>query len=202
MSGAFVNARFFDKEWTDTLLAARGFDKSGRRSGGIINPQKGQLLPGDHIVRLYHEPKAKFGQWWSSPYELQSVVDHFARGGEAFAVGRPIGKGILHATLAVRHDWGGNSPDHLGRFWVARIMQPLLALSGEGDHAPDASQTANQKTALIIGADGRQRGVRQLFLPQAWTYQDAFHEVSDGVTDRDLLPAIAALGGKRLHFEV
>ena len=45
---------------------------------------------------------------------------------------------------------GGNSPLHLGMFFAVRLAAALKAYHGEGDHAPDASQTQVQKAVYIV----------------------------------------------------
>jgi hypothetical protein len=133
------NDKYFAPPVRDqTFLRARGFDAEGFRSGGIISPRLVELPIGTVLFRLYHDPKKRFGEWWSTPHELSTISDYFARSGPAFATGRAEGKGILHATLAVRHDWSGNSPQHLGRFLAVRLAESLKAYHGEGDHAPMA----------------------------------------------------------------
>ena len=83
---------------------------------------------------MYHDPTKAYGEWWATPHELAVIAGYFGRGGPAFDEGRSGGKGILHATMAVRHDWGGNSPLHLGMFFAVRLSAALKAYHGEGDH--------------------------------------------------------------------
>ena len=78
------------------------------------------------------------------------AADRRLAGRPAFDEGRSSDQGILHATMAVRHDWGGNSPLHLGMFFAVRLASALKAYHGEGDHAPDASQTQVQKAVYIV----------------------------------------------------
>ncbi len=186
----------------DTLLRARGFDPKGLRSGGIISPRLVELPGGAILFRLYHDQKKRYGEWWSTPYELSVISDYFGRSGPAFAVGRPEGKGILHATLAVRHDWSGSSSQHLGRFLVVRLTESLKAYHGEGDHAPDASQGQVQKAVRIIDRSNRQRFARQVYLPRPWEYQQAFVLMHDDATDTGLLSALKTFGRGPLTFEV
>ncbi len=185
-----------------TFLRARGFDPTGIRSGGIISPQLVELPSGSFLFRLFHDPKRRWGEWWSTPHELSLVSEYFARSGPAFAVGRTEGKGILHATLAVRHDWSGNSQQHLGLFLVARLTEPLKAYHGEGDHAPDASQKQVQKGVHIIDQSHRQRLVQQIFLPSPWEYQQAFVSIHEGTTDTGLQSALKTFRRGPLPFEV
>ena len=197
------NDRYFAPPLRDqTYLRVRGFDVEGRRSGGIISPQLVELPGGTVLFRLYHDRNKRFGEWWSTPHELQLISDYFARSGPAFATGRAEGKGILHATLAVRHDWSGNSPLHLGQFFVVRLAEPLKAYHGEGDHAPDASQRQAQKAVRITDRSGRQRVTRQVFLPKAWEYERAFAVVYEGATDTGLLGALKTFARGPLPFEV
>ena len=184
----------------DTYLRARGFAANGLRSGGLIEPVLVDLPAGTHLIRLYHDRKRRFGEWWSTLNELSLIIRYFARSGPAFATGRSQGKGILHASLAVRHDWAGNSPDHLGRFVEVRLSEPLKAFHGEGDHAPDSTQTQVQKAIRIIDQSNRQRLVRQIFLPKPWEYQHAFLELHDD-DSAALEGAVQRFSGGPLPFE-
>lgn len=185
-----------------TFLRARGFDAAGLRSGGIIRPLLVELPSGTVLFRLYHDPKKRLGEWWCTPHELAVISDYFARSGPAFGTGRTEGKGILHATLAVRHDWSGHSPQHLGQFLVVRLAEPLKAYHGEGDHAPDASQRQVQKTVRIIDQSNRQRAARQIFLPRPWEYEQALVTIQEGPTDVGLLNALKTFRRGPLPFEL
>jgi hypothetical protein len=198
-----ANARYFTGSAAKgTFLRARGFDDStGAKSGGIVNPTLVDVPAGAVVVRFYHDPKRRAGEWWSTARELQVIVSYFAREGPAFAGGRMEGKGILHATLAVRHDWSKDDPGHLGRFWFARTAAPLRAYYGEGDHAPDSTQTQIQKVMQIIDETQKQRPARQLFFPEARTYGSAFVELTDGASDTELSSALKRFPGSRLPFE-
>jgi hypothetical protein len=197
------NDQYFASPVRDqTFLRARGFDPAGLRSGGIISPRLVELPSGIVLFRLYHDPKKQLGEWWSTPHELCLISEYFARSGPAFAAGRTEGKGILHATLVVRHDWSGNSPQHLGRFLVVRLAEPLKAYYGEGDVAPDASQRQVQKGVLIIDRNKRHRRPRQVFLPKPWEYQQALPSIQEGDTDIGLLSALRAYGRGPLSFEI
>ena len=201
---AAANAHLFQAPASQsTYLRARGFDpKSGTRSGGIRRPVEVDLPPGAVLFRTYQDPTRLFGEWWFTPHEMAQVVGYFGRDGPAFGEGRAQGKGILQATLAVRHEWGGNSPGHLGLLAAVRLTAPLKAYFGEGDAAPDASQRANLKPIHINDQAGRRRGVRQLFLPEAWAYQPSFAVIErNASTDRDLARIARAHGGARLTFE-
>ncbi len=194
-----VNDTFFQPpSWRDTRLAAGGFSASGK-SGGIINPAVVDLPAGSTLFRLYHDPTREIGEWWITPYELSVIIEYFGR--SDLGIGRSSGKGIFHATLAVRHDWSSNNPLHLGRFLVARLNSPLEACHGEGDHAPDASYSNVQKTVYIIDHTRRQRKARQIFLPQAWTYKSALQVVDRGMSDTDLIGALGRTGSTKLIFE-
>jgi len=111
------------------------------------------------------------------------------------------GKGILHATMAVRHDWGGNSPLHLGMFFAVRLAAAFKAYHGEGDHAPDASQTQVQKAVYIVDASGRQRRGRQIMLPRAWEYEPNLPRIAGGMSGQSLLDEVARHRRQRLPFE-
>lgn len=197
------NDRYFTPPLaTQTLLDVRGFSATGPRSGGIIDPQIVEIPAGTVLFRLYHDAGRRFGPWWFTPYEMKQVIDYFGVSGQAFAAGRAQGKGILHATLAVRHDWASNSPLHLAQFVSIRLNEPLKAYHGEGDHAPDATQTSNQKAYQIIDSSGVQRGVRQLYIPELWTYQAAFTYMSHYPTDTVLIGAVERHRRGPLPFEV
>lgn len=186
----------------DTYLRARGFGSNGQRSGGLFDPQEVALSSGITLFRLYQDPKGRFGEWWFTPHEMKVVVDYFCRApGRAFAEGRSAGKGILQATLAVRHGWGGYSPAHLGTFFIVRLREPLLAYFGETDDAPDATQTHNQKAMLILGTDGRQRRTRQIFLPNPNEYEGAFQDLGHHASDTHLSGAASKHDRGALYFE-
>jgi len=190
-----------------SYLAARGFNARGNRSGGIVGPKEVQVPSGAILFRLYHIPGEEFGQWWSTANELAAVFDHFAREGSSAAVGRTAGKGILHAALAVRHDWsepkGGGKPsaDHLGRYVCARLKVPLTAYYGEGDDAPSDNQKGIQKAVKILSKSGSQVGVRQLFFPECWKYAQNFSVVDSGYTDSGLQNALRKHMTGPLPFE-
>ncbi len=178
-SQAANSAEFSGAKAKQTLLRVRGFDlKTGARSGGIRNPQIVQLPPSAVVLRLYHDPARRFGEWWWTPHEMNQIIDYFGRTGAAFGEGRTQGKGILHATLAVRHDWAGATADHLGLLTVIRLSRPLEAYQGEGDVAPNAAQDRTLKPVQITDEHGRRRGCRQLFLPALWNYQSALPNCS------------------------
>ena len=167
-----LNDKYFvPPEATQTLLRVRGFGQDDKRSGGLVSPQIVDLPGGTVLFRMYHDPTRDYGEWWATPRELAVIASYFGRGGPAFDEGRSSGKGILHATMAVRHDWGNNNPLHLGMFFAVRLSADLKAYHGEGDHAPDASQTQVQKAVYIIDASGRLRRPRQIMLPKAWEFK-------------------------------
>jgi hypothetical protein len=201
MSMALNDKYFVPPEATETLLRGRGFGANGQRSGGIERPQIVDLRGGTVLFRMYHDPARDYGEWWATPRELAAIGDYFGRDGAAFDEGRSSGKGILHATLAVRHDWGGNSPLHLGMFFAVRLSAALKAYHGEGDHAPDASQTQVQKAVYIIDASGRQRRARQIMLPKPWEYKASLTRISGGMCSQSLLAEVARHSRQRLPFE-
>ena len=140
------------------------------------------------------------------------IARYFGRGGPGFEEGRSGGKGILHATMAVRHDWSGNNPLHLGMFFAVRLSVEFKAYYGEGDHAPDESQTQVQKAVYIVDESGRQRRGRQVMLPGAGTYRwgkeyrggeyKAFlPRIAGGMSGQSLLDEIGRHGRQRLAFE-
>jgi hypothetical protein len=199
---AIANEKYFvPPEATQTLLRVRGFSANGFRSGGIVDPKIVDLPVGTILIRLYHMPNKDYGEWWATPRELSVIADHFARGGDAFDVGRPEGKGILHAVFAVRHDWGGHSPEHLGSFLVVRLSETLKAYHGEGDHAPDETYTKMQKVFRIFDETGRQRAARQVMLPKPWEYKALMPRIMGGTGPQALLDAVTQHNNQRLLFE-
>jgi hypothetical protein len=201
MSMAANEQYFVPPEATQTLLRVRGFGVNGLRSGGIEGPQIVELPVGTVLFRLYHDPARDYGEWWATPRELGLIADYFGRRGPAFDTGRASGKGILHATLAVRHDWGQNSPLHLGQFFAVQLAVPLKAYHGEGDHAPDASQTQVQKAVYIMDEHGRQRRARQIMLPKPWEYKAILPRVMGGLSSQFLPVAVSRYSKQRLPFE-
>lgn len=211
-SATTVNGAYFDgKDAVGYYLEARGFSASGDRTGGIIRPQIVDIAPGSILVRLYHLENRKFGGWWTTPYELARIYDYFGRDGTAAATGRSEGKGILHASFAVRHDWSranaGDpseplSPSHLGRFVCVSTVRPLKAYYGEGDDAPSGDKRSIQKAIRIVDKAGAQTLVRQIFLPQCWTYQSALSVVEDDWTDSGLINTVRQRNRGPLGFEI
>jgi hypothetical protein len=200
-----ANARFFQgSELHKTYLKVRGFNaQSGARTGGIKDPKQVDITAGTVLLRTYQDPARLFGEWWFTPYEMVQVVEYFGRGGPAFGEGRPQGKGILQATFAVRHEWGSNSPDHLGLVAAVRLASPIQAFFGEGDAAPDASQKQNLKPVFITDGSGLRRGVRQVFLPEAWTYQSSFTVLErECPTDVDVIRLARQHSSGPLPFEI
>jgi len=202
-------AEFAGKRATETLLEARGFDaRTGARSGGIKDPEAVIVPAGATLFRLYHIPmdKARFGGWWFTPREMQTVIEYFARDGAAFATGRTQGKGILHAVLAVRHDWSGSppNPDHLGRFVVIKLKGALKAYFGVADVAPSQDQRDNLKPIEITDGSGQRRRVRQLYFPAMFAYRADYDDLLSGLaanSDSDLIAAVGKYGTTRLPFE-
>jgi hypothetical protein len=201
MSMAANDRYFVPPEATQTLLRVRGFAGNGTRSGGIEGPQLVELPAGIVLFRTYHDPNKDYGEWWSTPRELGLVAEYFGRHGAAFDTGRADGKGILHDALAVRHDWGNNSPQHLGLFFAVRLSTSLKAYHGEADHAPDATQTQVQKAGNIIDETGRQRRVRQIMLPRPWDYKANLPRVLGPLSSQHLPVAVSRYSGQRLAFE-
>jgi hypothetical protein len=180
-----LNDKYFvPPEATQTLLRVRGFGQDDKRSGGLVSPQVVDLPGGTVLFRMYHDPTRDYGEWWATPRELAVIASYFGRGGPAFDEGRSSSKGILHATMAVRHDWGGNSPLHLGMFFAVRLAAAMKAYHGEGDHAPDANQTEVQKAVYIIDAGGRLRRPRQIMLPKAWEFKASLPRIAGGMSLR------------------
>jgi hypothetical protein len=159
----------------ETLLKARGFDaKTGARSGGIKQPVQTSIPVGTVLLRTYQDPAYLFGGWWFTPYEMSQIIAYFAVDSNSFSKGRPSGKGVLQGTLAVRHEWGNNSPAHMGTIAAVRTTKPLVAMVGESDSAADSTQTKNLKPIQISDRSGNRRNVRQVFLPSAFNYKTSF----------------------------
>lgn len=197
-----ANDKYFTPpEATQTLLRVRGFGPTGLRSGGIEAPQIVELPAGTVLFRMFHDPTRDYGEWWATPRELALIAEYFGRRGPAFDTGRSGGKGILHATLAVRHDWGANSPLHLGLFFAVRLAANLKAYHGEGDHAPDATQTQVQKAVYIVDEHGRQRRARQIVLPKPWEYKASLPRVVGSLSSEHLPVAVSPYSRQRLAFE-
>src|SRR3954454_21028868 len=78
---AYNDKYFAPSMQQETYLRVRGFSADGRRSGGVISPQLVELPVGTVLVRLYHDPTRRFGEWWSTPHELRLVSEYFARSG-------------------------------------------------------------------------------------------------------------------------
>lgn len=196
------NQSYFDPPLhRDTYLRVRGFAADGTRSGGIIDPKIVRLPAGMVLIRLYHIKDRWLGEWWSSPYELKQIIRHFARS-DVFSQGRQDGKGVLHATLVVRHDWAGNDPRHLSRLVVVRLKDQLAAYFGEGDVAPDSSQTSVQKGMYIQDSNNKFRLSRQIFIPKPWEYPGAFDVWGHHSTDTHLVGAVERHRRAPLSFEV
>lgn len=191
---------FLTPNWQCTYLRARGFQKDGARVGGIIRP-KLVILPAVVIFRLF-EPASPLGDWWFTAYEMKQVVKYFCREpGDAFGEGRAEGKGILQAVFAVRHDWGGKSPDHMGKFIIAQLLEPLFAYVGESDDASCNKSKFEQKAVRIVDDSGTQRRVRQLFIPDLKTYQHVLRNLGAYATDTHLIGEVEKHALGPLYFE-
>jgi hypothetical protein len=199
---SYINQRYFEPPlFQQSYLQARGFDSQGQRSGGITSPREVAVPAGTVLLRLYHETARKFGGWWFTGCEMQRVLVHFGRSGPALADGRPAGEGILHAVLAVRHDWAAANPKQLGRLVAARLRDPLRAFFGEADDAPNPSFAENLSAQRIVLADGTQRRVRQLFLPHLRDYRGALLDLGSHDTDCALNGAVERYRQAPLYFE-
>ena len=190
------NEHFAPGKLQTTYLRARGFDDAGFRTGGMAAPRQVELLAGAVLVRFYQRVERPWGNWWITPNELDAIRRHFAREGAAFASGRHQGKGILHATLAVLLGWSD-----LQRFMVVSLREPLLAMYGEGAEVCFADYSKVQKVVRIFDERGRHRPVRQVFIPEAWSYASCLVRVADGDTDQELLGALDLLRYQPLPFE-
>ena len=194
---------FIGKARDHSYLKARGFDAAtGARSGGIKDPMPVIIPVGTRLLRTYQEPDRLFGEWWFTAYEMAQVVEYFGREGSAFAEGRFQGKGILQATMAVRHDWGKFSPSHMGLAAAVQTTKLLTAFFGVGDVAPDATQQEVLKPVGIADCKGVRRGVRQIFLPETRTYTSCFTIFERDVpSDTDLIRLVRAGSLEPTPFE-
>ena len=182
------------------MLRVRGFSANGARSGGIIVSQIVELRAGTVLFRVYHEPTRTTEN--GGPRRVNSGWSPVTSG----AAGRPSTPDVpaawaFHNALAVRQDWGANSPLHLGLFFAVQLGVALKAYHGEADHAPDASQTQVQKAGYILDDLGRQRRVRQVMLPKPWEYKASLPRVIGGLSSQFLPVAVSRYSGQRLPFE-
>ena len=204
------NAAFFDMGTAlgrETYLRARGWDGLGAalRTGGLKHPEPVVLGAGAVLFRLFHRQDRRYGEWWATAQELDAVIRHFDVGNAGLTEGRGAGRSALHGVFVIRHEWAGTTPAdlaaHLRRFVVARLREPLMAYHGEGDVAPSAGHAQVQKGCAILDAAGRQRDVRQVFLPRPWTYQAAFQDLGEHATDSHLVGAVAKWRRGPFYFE-
>ncbi len=86
-------------------------------------------------------------------------------------------------------------------FFAVRLAVALKAYHGEGDHAPDATQTQVQKAVYIIDEHGRQRRARQIMLPKPWEYKQSLPRLLGGLSSQHLPVAVSRYSGQRLAFE-
>jgi hypothetical protein len=180
----------------DSFLRARGFDKSGSRTGGIVAPVQVTVPPGAVLVRTFGGDAQRVGQWWFTVRELMKLLDYV--GHADVGEGRQAGKGILHAFLAVlRMEWKSTCEF----FVVAEVIRPLYAFFGEGDHV--LSGATGGRKAAVMNSGGAQHYVRQLFLPKISEYQSAISlRVPFGRVDLELVPTCQQLQARPLPFEV
>lgn len=203
MSG---NARFFPggKPSQQVLLTARGFDRTGNRSGGIkaLGMQVVTIPKGTTLLRIYSQA-GRLGDWWFTPHEYRRVRNYFAVDGATLAVGRAQGALAFHGVLALLGEWYGNSPDQIGRFYVAITQEPLLACYGEGDVATSSDWSRTLKPVAIDRVGGVARGARQLYIPETREYSEAFALIppANDLVDTGLDAAVAAIAQDRLAFE-
>jgi hypothetical protein len=205
-----VNENFFnDPLYRDTYLEARGFSKDGSRTGGIVDPRKVVIPAGTVLGRFFQSAKGRYGQWWWTMAEMDTIVAYFGRYGTdpdagGFGTGRKEGKGIVQGTLAVRADWresGSTVAEHMEHFCFGRTTCEVMAFYGDGDVAPSADQRSVLKPVQIADASGTRRGARQLYLPKLWTYDKAITIIEEGASDSDLLAALTRQSNGALYFE-
>lgn len=208
------NEDYFDmnaKKGQLAYLRARGWkdDAKEPRTGGIQRPEKVLLETGTYLLRLFHLKHKMFGEWWSTPQEMRSLLEYFGISASAAAAKRTEGRSLLHTGFVVRKDWGLRKvegagvfdPRHLGRLLAVRLREPLHAYHGEGDVAPSGDQQEVLRGVMVSDPAGRQRCVRQVFLPEPWTYRSAFGEFGAFETDTHLEGVLGRYRRAPLYFE-
>jgi hypothetical protein len=86
-------------------------------------------------------------------------------------------------------------------FFAVQLLVTLKAYHGEGDHAPDVTQTQVQKAVYIIDESGRQRRARQIMLPKPWEYKASLPRMMGGLSSQLLPVAASRHSRQRLPFE-
>lgn len=181
--------------YDDALLEARGFDPRGNRSGGITNPQLVTVPEGAVLIRTFGGGAQQLGQWWLTPAEMCTLMA--ASGHMDFQEGRAIGQGLLHAHLAIlRLEWDSTCD----WFSAVTLLSPFLAFYGEGDHA--LTRAGGTRKVALIYTQRRQRGVRQLFIPNFGDYASRHAKtLVCAPVDTQLAGTCIQLGGTPLDFE-
>jgi hypothetical protein len=147
-----------------TYLAARGFDAMGSRAGGIIDPTEVVLPLGAVLIRLFSAGNAAqgYGEWWNTPHEIRQVIEHVGVDGRVLASAGKTGRNGWLVILALLPWW--NDAD---RFHVVRLSGEMHAWHGEGDEAKGRRNSDRPLVPpRIVDRLGRQRRVRQLFIPE------------------------------------
>lgn len=203
---ATTEARLAALNLTDTSSAG-----GLRFPGAVVKIPKGAI-----ILRLFLPAAAgerdDFGPWWFTPYEYKRISDYFGVSSDVLAVGRSGGRSALHGALALLSEWygGGTGAAHtpsagqISRYHVARLVEPIHAMYGEGDDASTRNYGRVLKPLRMPDAAGGLTAARQLYLHKPWEYKGAFKMLtasSGDRTDSDLPGAIARLGVRRLPFE-
>jgi hypothetical protein len=186
-----------DAEFSDPqsgLLAARGFDARGDRSGGITTPVPITIKSGQTLVRFHGNPD---GGWWFTPFELALLLDHL--GHDDVTTGRSSGTGVLHKAGVVLRSWSG-----MESFRIATFTADFGAYFGEGDGAyaerPDGSKVY-VKGLRILDHGGRQRFVRQVYVPGLRNHAGSVRTVRSGDTEANFVTALRSLPHSPLPFE-
>ncbi len=176
-----------------------GLGLAGNGGGGLgAGAQTVRLPAGTHLFRIYYKPD-DFGEWWFTPHELARIRGHFGLSMEALMAGRKTGRSMMHGVLALLGEWYGHSPAQLSRFHLAVTTKPLNALYGCGREAWSEDFSRTLKPVRLDGG----KTARQVYLPRAWTYRDAFSLLTGADADAEtgLIRAADGLPPQILPFE-
>jgi hypothetical protein len=186
---------------TEVRLRGLGYAADGSRSGGIVFGARTVMVPvGSYLARLYHKD-GDFGEWWFTPHEYARAKAYFGVAGDVLSQGRAGGRSAMHGLFALLSEWYGKdgNADQLSRFHVVCTRAPVQAMYGEGDVATTADFGRTLKPIRLENG----KAPRQLFLPSAWDYKEAFAVLTapGNNTDSGLDRALGALPDQVLPFE-
>lgn len=191
----------------EVKLKALGFDESGHRGGGILQP-RAVTLPTDAVILRLYKPVEKageypgaYGSWWFTPHEYRRLCDHFGVDGRALIPGRSTGRSALHGVLALMKEWYDDSPNQLAYLNAVRLTQPLFACYGAG--APGNSDGYARTLKPVTLSDGQT--ARQIYIHQCWLYQTALQPLVPENTSTDTVLSGASshsfMSAPRMSFE-